>query len=109
MPVDGPRRVVALAVRPEVDGGRYPDSVPIFEFMLLPALINYATLPGGNLLMTQKRYPLLAGLYGTLLVLQLIAAGGVASASGSAGISGAAGLSCGSSPSVSSTLGADPK
>ena len=78
----GVAAAAAPFVIPLVDGGRYPDSVPIFEFMLLPALINYATLPGGNLLMTQKRYPLLAGLYGTLLVLQLIAAGGVATFAG---------------------------
>ena len=78
----GVAAAAAPFVIPLVDGGRYPDSVPIFEFMLLPALINYATLPGGNLLMTQKRYPLLAGLYGSLLVVQLIAAGGVATFAG---------------------------
>ena len=50
--------------------------------MLLPALINYLTLPGPNLLMTQKRYRLLAEFYTAALVVQLIMAGGVASFAG---------------------------
>ncbi|MBS1878075.1 MAG: hypothetical protein JST31_01040 [Actinobacteria bacterium] len=76
---------------PLVDGGRYPDSIPIFEFMLLPALINYATLPSSGLLMSQKRYPLMAVIYVSLLALQLVVAGGVAT---TAGVVAVAGVAC---------------
>lgn len=78
----GAAALAAPFVIPLVDGGRYPDSVAIFELLLLPALVNYMTLPGPNLLMTQKRYRLLAGIYATALTAQLLAAGGVASVSG---------------------------
>ncbi|MBS1863404.1 MAG: hypothetical protein JSS68_17030 [Actinobacteria bacterium] len=84
--------VAAPFAIPLVDGGRYPDSVPIFEFMLVPALINYATLPSSGLLMSQKRYPLLAAIYTALLAIQLIAAGGIATV---AGVVAVAAVACG--------------
>ena len=59
---------------PLLDGGRYPDSVPIFQLLLLPALVSYATMPGSNLLMAQRRYRLLAIVYAIALVGQLPAA-----------------------------------
>ncbi|MBS1886877.1 MAG: hypothetical protein JSU06_06780 [Actinobacteria bacterium] len=93
LPVSALIAVAALAapfVIPLVDGGRYPDSVPIFEFMLLPALFNYATLPSSGLLMSQKRYPLMAAIYVSLLVVQLIAAGGVATVAGVVAVAGVA-------------------
>ncbi|MFL5897560.1 MAG: lipopolysaccharide biosynthesis protein [Solirubrobacterales bacterium] len=74
--------VAAPFLIPLLDGGRYPDSIPIFQVMLLPALINYLTVPGPNLLMTQRRYRLLAVIYGVALAVQLVAAGGIAIVSG---------------------------
>lgn len=67
-------------VIPLVDGGKYPDSVPVFEILLVSALFSYATMPAANLLMTQRRYRVLALLYGGQLVLTcgLGAAAGVA-------------------------------
>lgn len=75
---------------PLLDGGRYPDSILIFEFMLVPALINFTTLPSSALLMTQKRYPLLATIYVSLLAVQLAAAGGVATVAGVIAVSAVA-------------------
>jgi O-antigen/teichoic acid export membrane protein len=80
--VIGAAALVAPFAIPLLDGGRYPDSIPIFQVMLLPALVNYLTVPGPNLLMTQKRYRLLAGIYAVALVVQLIAAGGIATVAG---------------------------
>jgi O-antigen/teichoic acid export membrane protein len=81
MRVAGPPVVVVLAVVallapvviPIVDGGRYPDSIPIFQLLLASALFTYATMPGPNLLMTQRRYRLLAALYAAALVVELAA------------------------------------
>lgn len=53
----------APVVIPYIDGGRYPDSVPIFQILLIGALFQYATMPAPNLLMSQRRYELLAGVY----------------------------------------------
>lgn len=95
LPVSGLIGAAAIAAPfliPLVDGGRYPDSIPIFELMLVPALINYATLPSPGLLMSQKRYPLLAGIYVSLLAVQLLAAGGIATV---AGVVAVAAVACG--------------
>ena len=43
-----------------MDGGKYPLSVPIFEVMLVLAFAQLVTLPNSSLLITQKRYTLLA-------------------------------------------------
>jgi O-antigen/teichoic acid export membrane protein len=80
--VIGAAALAAPFLIPLLDGGRYPDSIPVFQAMLLPALVNYLTVPGPNLLMTQKRYRLLASIYAVALVVQLIAAGGIAIVSG---------------------------
>ncbi|HEU5142886.1 MAG TPA: hypothetical protein VFU04_07000, partial [Solirubrobacterales bacterium] len=53
----------APLIIPAIDGGRYPDSVPIFQILLISALFQYATMPAPNLLMSQRRYELLAGVY----------------------------------------------
>lgn len=77
---------------PLLDGGRYPDSVPIFQLLLLPALVNYTTMPGPNLMMTQRRYRLLAIVYAVALV-ALVALGVVAAeAAGVIAVAGAVAL-----------------
>ncbi|MEZ5079022.1 MAG: lipopolysaccharide biosynthesis protein [Solirubrobacterales bacterium] len=78
----GAAAILAPLLIPVLDGGRYPDSVPVFQVMLVPALVNYLTVPGPSLLMTQKRYRLLALIFAIALVLQLILAGGVATFAG---------------------------
>lgn len=55
--------VAAPLIIPVIDGGRYPDSVPIFQILLISALFQYGTMPAPNLLMSQRRYELLAGVY----------------------------------------------
>lgn len=88
----GTAAIAAPFLIPVLDGGRYPDSIPVFQVMLLPALVNYLTVPGPNLLMTQKRYRLLAMFYGVALVVQLIAAGGIATVSGVVSVAAVASL-----------------
>ena len=91
--------VVAIAAPfdiPLIDDGRYPDSITILQLQLVGAFVVYATLPSSNLLMSQKRYRLLAIVYGTALVLDAIAAviagelGGVIAMAAVAGIATAA-------------------
>jgi O-antigen/teichoic acid export membrane protein len=79
----------APVVIPAIDGGRYPDSVPIFQLMMIPALVNYATMPGPNLLMSQRRYKLLAGVYAIALPIQVCAAGLGAEIAGVVAVAGA--------------------
>jgi O-antigen/teichoic acid export membrane protein len=91
--------VVAAAapwVIPIVDGGRYPDSVEILQLQLIGAFVVYATLPSSNLLMSQKRYRLLAIVYGSALAVDAVAAtiaglvGGVIAIAAVAGVATAA-------------------
>jgi O-antigen/teichoic acid export membrane protein len=64
----GPLTFVVLALAaiaapfaiPIVDDGKYPLSIPVFEVMLLTAFAQLLTLPNSSLLITQKRYTLLA-------------------------------------------------
>jgi O-antigen/teichoic acid export membrane protein len=63
--------LLAPVVIPLLDGGRYPDSVPIFQLLLISAFFEYATMPGPNLLLSQRRYKLLAGVYTVALIVQV--------------------------------------
>jgi O-antigen/teichoic acid export membrane protein len=45
---------------PLVDGGRYPQSIPVFQILLVAAFFLYVTIPASNLLMAQRRYRTLA-------------------------------------------------
>jgi O-antigen/teichoic acid export membrane protein len=74
--------LAAPFVIPLLDGGRYPDSIPVFEVMLIPAYVDYLTLPAPNLMMAARRYRLLACFYTVALGVQLLLAGGVATVSG---------------------------
>jgi O-antigen/teichoic acid export membrane protein len=56
-----------------IDGGRYPDSVTIFQLLLIDAFFVYLTMPAPNLMMAQRRYRLLALLYLVFLVAQTAA------------------------------------
>jgi O-antigen/teichoic acid export membrane protein len=52
--------IVAIWAIPLVDGGRYPDSVPIFQVLLVTAFAQLLTLPNSSLLIAQERYTSLA-------------------------------------------------
>jgi O-antigen/teichoic acid export membrane protein len=73
----GAMALLAPVAIPLVDDGRYPDSIPIFQLLLASTLFTYATMPGPNLLMTQRRYRLLAGVYAVALV-AMVGAGAIA-------------------------------
>jgi O-antigen/teichoic acid export membrane protein len=75
---------------PLLDGGRYPDSVAIFQLLLLPALVDYVTLPASSVMLAQKRYRLLAIYYGVALAIQLAITGGVATVGGVVSVAAAA-------------------
>jgi O-antigen/teichoic acid export membrane protein len=93
LPVGAAIGITALAAPlfiPLLDGNRYPDSVPIFQLLLLPALVNYTTMPGPNLLMAQKRYRLLALVYAIALAAQVVLAGTAATLSGAIAVAAVA-------------------
>jgi O-antigen/teichoic acid export membrane protein len=85
LPVAGVLGVAALAAPlaiPLIDDGRYPDSIPVFQLLLIGALVNYATMPSANLLMSKRRYKLLAGVYAIAVAIQVAAVALAAELSG---------------------------
>ncbi|HEY1854941.1 MAG TPA: lipopolysaccharide biosynthesis protein [Solirubrobacterales bacterium] len=52
--------VAAIWVIPIVNGGRYPESVGVFQVLLVAACAQFVTLPNSGLLITQERYTTLA-------------------------------------------------
>jgi O-antigen/teichoic acid export membrane protein len=84
--------IAAPFLIPLLDGGRYPDSVPIFQLLLVPALVNYTTMPGPNLMMTQKRYRPLATVYAAALAVLVVLGGAAAEISGVVAVAGAVAL-----------------
>jgi O-antigen/teichoic acid export membrane protein len=66
--------IFALApiVIPQIDGGKYPGSISAFQIFLVTALIAYVTAPAGTILMAQRRYDILGGVYAAGLVVNLI-------------------------------------
>ena len=52
--------IAAIWAIPLIDGGRYPDSIPIFEVLLITAFAQLITLPNSSLLIAQERYTTLA-------------------------------------------------
>jgi O-antigen/teichoic acid export membrane protein len=71
--VVGAAAALAPFLIPLIDGGRYPDSVTIFQLTLIDASFVYVTMPAPNLMMAQRRYRLLAILYLLFLVAQTAA------------------------------------
>jgi O-antigen/teichoic acid export membrane protein len=71
--VVGSAAALAPILIPLIDGGRYPDSVTIFQLLLIDAFFVYLTMPAPNLMMAQRRYRLLALLYLVFLVAQTAA------------------------------------
>jgi O-antigen/teichoic acid export membrane protein len=71
--VVGGMAALAPLIIPLIDGGRYPQSVTIFQLLLIDAFFVYVTMPAANLMMTQRRYRLLAILYSLFLAAQTAA------------------------------------
>jgi O-antigen/teichoic acid export membrane protein len=63
---------LAPVLIPQIDGGRYPDSVVVFQIFLATALTAYVTAPGVSILMTQRRYLALASIYAVGLLLNFV-------------------------------------
>jgi O-antigen/teichoic acid export membrane protein len=69
--VVGAAILLAPVLVPEVDGGRYPGSIAPLQILLLTAASAYVTAPAVNVLMSQRRYALLAGIFGAGLAVNL--------------------------------------
>ena len=69
--VVGAMAALAPFAIPLIDGGRYPDSITIFQLLMIDAFFVYVTMPAPNLLMAQRRFRLLAILYSLFLVAQV--------------------------------------
>jgi O-antigen/teichoic acid export membrane protein len=82
----GAAAVAAPFVIPLIDDGRYPDSIPVFQLLLVTAFVNYILLPAPNLLQSQRRYRLLALLFTVFLVVDLAAAAAAAELGGVVGV-----------------------
>jgi O-antigen/teichoic acid export membrane protein len=72
--VVGIMAALAPLLIPLVDDGRYPDSVTIFQLLMIDAFFVYVTMAAPNLLMAQRRFRLLAVLYSLFLIAQVGAA-----------------------------------
>jgi O-antigen/teichoic acid export membrane protein len=67
--VVGAAVLLAPAVIPLVDGGKYPGSVAVLQIFLVTALSAYLTAPSVSILMAQRLYPSLASIYAAGLLL----------------------------------------
>jgi len=59
---------------PLLNSDNYPDTVPIFQLLMIAALVIYVTMPGASMLMAQRRYRTLANIYAVALVIEVVAA-----------------------------------
>lgn len=66
--------IAAIWLIPLIDGGRYPDSVPIFQVLLATAFAQLITLPNSSLLIAQERYTSLAWVNTAAVGLNVVAA-----------------------------------
>ncbi|HMJ73738.1 MAG TPA: lipopolysaccharide biosynthesis protein [Solirubrobacterales bacterium] len=66
--------IAAIWAIPLIDGGRYPDSVPIFQVLMLTAFAQFVTLPNSSLLIAQERYTTLAWVNAAAVGLNVVAA-----------------------------------
>jgi O-antigen/teichoic acid export membrane protein len=78
--------VLAPGGIPQVDEGKYPDSVPVLQIFLATALGAYLTAPSVSILMAQRRYGFLAAVYIVGLSLNLVGDVAVAPSFGVIGI-----------------------
>jgi O-antigen/teichoic acid export membrane protein len=70
--VVGVTALLAPFVIPEIDGGKYPDSILVFQIFLATAISAYLTAPSVSILMAQRRHFVLAVVYGLGLLVNLV-------------------------------------
>jgi O-antigen/teichoic acid export membrane protein len=58
--VMGAMAALAPLAIPLADGGRYPQSVTVFQLLMIAAVVDYVTMPAAQMLQSQRRYRLLA-------------------------------------------------
>jgi O-antigen/teichoic acid export membrane protein len=87
--ISGIMAALAPVLIPMLDGGRYPQSVTIFQLLMIASVAVYIAMPASNLLIAQRRYRLLAMLYLGFLLVQ---SGGCALAGRAWGVIGIAGV-----------------
>ena len=64
--------ILAPYLIPVIDGGRYPKSIVTFQIFLIIAVAAYLTAPVANILMAQGRHAVLASIYSSGLIVNLI-------------------------------------
>ncbi len=85
----GVAAIAAIWVIPWLDGGRYPDSVPIFQVLMVVAFAQLVTLPNSSLLITQERYTTLAWVNAVAIGVNVVVAAIAAELFGVIGIAAA--------------------
>lgn len=78
--------VAAIWLIPIVNGDKYPDTVTIFQVLLVAACAQFVTLPNSNLLITQERYTTLAWTNALVVGLNIPLAAAAASLIGVVGV-----------------------
>jgi O-antigen/teichoic acid export membrane protein len=101
--------ILAIWAIPLVDGGRYPDSVPIFQVLLVTAFAQLITLPNSSLLIAQERYTSLAWVNTAAVGLNLAVAALAAELFGVIGIAVAGALVTIGQVSTVTFLAANPR
>jgi O-antigen/teichoic acid export membrane protein len=100
--------ILAVWAIPLLDGGRYPDSVPIFQVLMVVAFAQLVTLPNSSLLIAQERYTSLAWINAAAVVINVVIATIAAELFGVVGIAAAAALVTIGQVSAVSFLAAHP-
>ena len=100
--------IAAIWAIPLIDGGRYPDSIPIFQVLLLTAFAQFVTLPNSSLLIAQERYTSLAWVNTAAVALNVIVATLAAELFGVVGIAAAGALVAIGQVSTVTYLAANP-
>jgi O-antigen/teichoic acid export membrane protein len=101
--------IAAIWLIPLIDGGRYPDSVPIFQVLLITAFAQFVTLPNSSLLIAQERYTSLAWVNTAAVGLNVIVATIAAELFGVVGIAVAGAVVAIGQVSVVTFLAANPE
>jgi O-antigen/teichoic acid export membrane protein len=78
--------VLAPAIIPKLDGGKYPESVEVLQIFLVVAFSSYVAAPAASILMAQRRYRVLFGVYALGLLLNFVGDVSVAARFGVVGI-----------------------
>lgn len=101
--------IVAIWAIPLLDGGRYPDSIPIFQVLLVTAFAQFVTLPNSSLLIAQERYTSLAWVNTAAVCLNVLVATLAAELFGVVGIAAAGALVAIAQVSTVTYLAANPR